>query len=528
MNVQRNNIQRSLSLTPGVSRRTMWGLCDRSKAFQRRALVNSALGLLALLLAFSPALGEPKTTPGAKQPRLAGAYVSREEHPRVFTTRAGLHELANRINTPGNYSARRYDQLAARIATDLATGKAWDAAYTGCNIETYLYAFSYEPQDAQHAAKIHSDLQLDPSTEAPAGAAIVASRLALYAALAEAGASLPPNAPDPKSAADLAKRILLAWADQGFRAANGKFMSSASQFCLGNGKIDAASMTQVGLQVARGVVYSAHAQDLLFYIGALDADQAQRLDAFHAAMYALVLDAHNYALAPGNAWSHDCEHYSNHIATHLTGLLATARLLDDKRKVEAVLRGRDSSYSVALPWVAYFDKAIYGNDDTPNACAPNTGPDGSTSKPAFQTAVVAPGEIDDRYRNSNPLQGIGYPMGALEWLYETAELMRIAGYDAYGYRGSHGQSIEMATRYYACFAKGAGFGKVVTKDNSGNCPDVDQYVGKIVNGVERNILIGAYRFPNDAAITELETEARTSAASGPFALDAVMFGKWRD
>jgi hypothetical protein len=33
--------------------------------------------------------------------------------------------------------------------------------------------------------------------------------------------------------------------------------------------------------------------------------------------------------------------------------------------------------------------------------------------PSFQTAVVAPGEIEDRYRTANAVQGFGYTLGIL-------------------------------------------------------------------------------------------------------------------
>jgi hypothetical protein len=38
---------------------------------------------------------------------------------------------------------------------------------------------------------------------------------------------------------------------------------------------------------------------------------------------------------------------------------------------------------------------------------------------------------DDRYRNENPAQGIGYPMFTLERLLDAAEIMRNAGLDFY-------------------------------------------------------------------------------------------------
>jgi hypothetical protein len=141
---------------------------------------------------------------------------------------------------------------------------------------------------------------------------------------------------------------------------------------------------------------------------------------------------------------------------------------------------------------------------------------------------VAAGEIADRGRNANPLQGIGYPMFTLERLFDAAEVLRAAGFDSYGYRGARRQSIEMALQYYACYAEGAGFYKVVTADNSRACPNAAQYYGKLVNGVDRLVLVGAYRFPQDASITALEAGARSPASSGAFATDAILFGKWRD
>jgi len=53
-------------------------------------------------------------------------------------------------------------------------------------------------------------------------------------------------------------------------------------------------------------------------------------------------------------------------------------------------------------------------------------------------------------------QGIGYPMFTLERLFDCAEVLRVAGFDSYGYRGLHKQSLEMAMQYYSCFAQGAG------------------------------------------------------------------------
>jgi hypothetical protein len=68
----------------------------------------------------------------------------------------------------------------------------------------------------------------------------------------------------------------------------------------------------------------------------------------------------------------------------------------------------------------------------------------------------------------------------------------------------------------------------VTAANAGGCPNAAQYYGKLVNGVEQRALIGAERFPNDVAITRVEAAAKVAASSGALALDAILFGKWRD
>jgi hypothetical protein len=146
---------------------------------------------------------------------------------------------------------------------------------------------------------------------------------------------------------------------------------------------------------------------------------------------------------------------------------------------------------------------------------------------AYSTKIVAAGEITDRTRNLNPLQSIGYSMGTLEWLFSAAEILRIAGFDSYGYRGAHQQSIEMAVQYYACYAKNVGFYKTITAQNAKSCPDYQQYIGKLVNSVERTVVVGAYRFPNNPAITELDLNAKQLASSGTFSPSSILFGKWQ-
>jgi hypothetical protein len=110
----------------------------------------------------------------------------------------------------------------------------------------------------------------------------------------------------------------------------------------------------------------------------------------------------------------------------------------------------------------------------------------------------------------------------------AAEILRIAGFEPYQMRGTHRQSIEMALDYYACYGKTPGFTQTVTRENARACPNYEQYYGKVVNGVDPNELFGAYRFPNDPVITAVEASARDKASSGAFALDAILFGRWRN
>ena len=91
--------------------------------------------------------------------------------------------------------------------------------------------------------------------------------------------------------------------------------------------------------------------------------------------------------------------------------------------------------------------------------------------------------------------------------------MRITGFDPHGYHGTHGQSIEMAVQYYACFAEGAGFEKTVPRENPGSCPNAAQYYGRLVNGVDRMLLIGAQRFSGNKTITGLEADAQKASAN---------------
>jgi hypothetical protein len=468
----------------------------------------------------------PLDPPYPSVPKLGGTYRSLT-HPGVFMTAAELQDIAARINRKGSYSELRFGLLARRIKQDLNSGIDWDVTYSGPLPVVYEYTFSYEPQD-QHDADTRAALTIRPGAKAPAGAAIVASRLALYATLVKAGAMPPAGSPGSDEATALAKRILLAWADRGFRDANGHFLELGSFTRDGHGRPDSG----LGLTVGRGIIYSVDAQDLLESLGALNADGVRRLNAFHGAIFELLRQSENVLYAGVGFPYSDCSRYTNLATNAMVGMLATARLLNDESKVNAVLFGGNHVTPVLAPWTHLFDHLIYGQSDGPDpGCVINHEPDSQSSLDNhhdYQTLRAAPGEIADRFRNAKAGQGIGYPMFTLERLFDAAELMQIAGFDPYGYRGAHGQSIEMAVQYYACFAKGAGFYKTVTRENSGSCPNAAQYYGRLVNGVDHMLLIGAERFSGNESITGLEADAQKAASDGAFSTDALLFGKWRD
>jgi len=470
-------------------------------------------------------------------PHLTGHYVSLDSHPRVFDTREELQDIARRTGNQGTYSSGRYAALADRVRRDISAKVDWQATYSGCDLEIYLRGFAYEQKpaygndrsDDQLRAAMHGKSGLAP----PHGAAIVAARAALYAALIKEGAAQPPGSPSASDAAAFAKRILLAWADHGFRDEKGAFRRTDESYCdlTPDGK---PHVTQFGtfngaLTHARGVIYSVHAQDLLQGIGGLSRDEQGRLDAFHRNMFETIRSIHNQEYEIDRRWKYSDEVYNNQFVGHLTALLSIARLLDDEPDFEAALNGGDGTRAIKLPWIELFDHVIYGENDTPLLnITPNTSVDPLKNHSAYSTAIVAAGEINDRYRHANPAQTIGYPMGSLQGLYMAAELMKIAGLNAYAYRGTHNQSLEMATDYYACLAKYAGFAKFITAENSRKCPDAQQYYGVIVNGVGENVLIGAYRFPNDDNLVALDASAKAELAISVFSLEPILFGKWRE
>jgi hypothetical protein len=194
----------------------------------------------------------PARTAPDVYPSLAGSYTSSTQHPRVFITPTEMNDMVTRIDSSGSFLAQSFARLSNKVKTDLAANVDWDAVYSGCDLDIYLHAFSYEPvtgyaDEIRTTSQLSSAMNVKAGMAPPTGAAIVASRLAIYAALVKAGAKTPTGGPSSGEAAALAKRILLAWANRGFRDQGGNILSRAEQFCYDQQHFNVVIQNGVGL-----------------------------------------------------------------------------------------------------------------------------------------------------------------------------------------------------------------------------------------------------------------------------------------
>jgi hypothetical protein len=110
-----------------------------------------------------------RTTPDV-YPSLAGSYTSSALHPRVFITQADMNDMVTRINSSGSFSAQSLGRLSNKVKADLAANVDWDAVYSGCDLDIYLHAFSYEPTTG-YADEIRTTSQLGSAMHVKEGMA---------------------------------------------------------------------------------------------------------------------------------------------------------------------------------------------------------------------------------------------------------------------------------------------------------------------------------------------------------------------
>src|SRR5580704_7211152 len=142
----------------------------------------------------------PARTAPDVYPSLAGSYTSSLQHPRVFITPTDMNDMVTRINSSGSFSAQSFARLSNKVKADLTANVDWDAVYSGCDLDIYLHTFSYEPvtgypDEVRTTSQLSSAMHVKEGLAPPTGSAIVASRLALYAALVKSGTKAPTAGP---------------------------------------------------------------------------------------------------------------------------------------------------------------------------------------------------------------------------------------------------------------------------------------------------------------------------------------------
>jgi hypothetical protein len=59
----------------------------------------------------------------------------------------------------------------------------------------------------------------------------------------------------------------------------------------------------------------------------------------------------------------------------------------------------------------------------------------------------------------------------------------------------------------------------VTEENARTCPDYQEYIGQIVNGLETADVMAAFHFPHDPSLNE---------GAGINLIDPIRFGGWNN
>lgn len=443
------------------------------------SLLFSSFGAATLACRASWADFAPPPSPG-----LSGSYRAPSgDHPFVFGSAGGLQRLAS---APSASASKALATLEQRVHSTLKNPSKIPAPATGCNLDGYLHGLTSEN----------------------GGAARMAAELASYAYMVGLGQKYG----DPslaKQAGFTARSILTGWAKVSLRDAVGRAMD-VSEFCDASGNSTDATRFAVGLQIARGMPFWVHAQDMLLALNLLDRNDRSSLDSFLTSIFGLIRNAANYRAKGSNL---DCNRYSNHVSVQLAGLIAIARLLGDRNGLEDAAFG--AHRGVLIPWTSQVTTTIYG----PRAKVLNCYPAGS---PDFaQLPTAQPGELVDRYR-ARDAQTLGYPMFSLTHLLMAGRIIADAGYDAFGPIGDRANPMKSALDYYAPF-----FTKNLSVDQARVTsatarPGVAQYANKIISGVDGvtiegkdglllPYLLGAFAFPNDVAIRSVIDKAASFA-----------------
>jgi hypothetical protein len=437
---------------------------------------------------------------GYSAPQLKGSYQPATANPHVFTTRQKLVEVL-RAEDPLTTAALR--RLVSLTRAHLRDGAKFTLPYDGCAVAEYLHRLTYH------------------------GATEIASDLALYAYLT----NLHMGFGDLKLAEEakgMARTILVAWAQKGFRQ-NGVFMSDFHSYCDPAGSKDPAVWMELPLQFGRGMSHWVQAQDLLIGMNALSKGDLATLDTFLDNMFELIRTASNYR---AEHMKPDCSRFSNQVTAQIDAMLAIARLKNDAENFMGAAFGHKDL--VLIPWTLQLQQNIYGNNERPIGCY---NPAKTDPKLYAEQPTAQPGEVLDRYRAKDD-QPFGYSLGSLMGLVSAATILEQSGYSAYSYAGDHGETLDMSLDYYSYyFIHFASRQRVVVPDTPDSYPGYRQYVGHSVtedNGASVEgkdvlllpYLVGASIFPRDEKILAVLRAA--AAAARPeqplYAADSMLIG----
>lgn len=418
-------------------------------------------------------------------PRLPGTYVPPPgTHPFVFATPAQLKVFLDRR---GGTFERARAVLEQRARAALEDPSRYTTPYSGCILNRYLYALTYEY----------------------GGAARVAADLATYAYLESLGSGYG----DPSLATrarNTAKQILLRWSTEGFRE-GAILRSKLNQYCDDQGKNTQAVEFEIGLQIGRGMPHWIHSEDLLTGLRAFNSEEIRTLKSFTTDIARLIrYSANKRATLARPA----CNVFINYVSVSLNALLAISRYRNDSEAlVETAFGGKKQ---IVIPWTTQVENNIYGPGTKVQRCY-----EGASKSKYFQTAQIEVGEIVDRYR-AGEHQSLGYPLYSLRHLIMGAEIITQSGFQVYSSADNHGNPIQSALRYY-----GGYFAKLLSAETTRipggmQYPNSAQYAGKIISTSKGKtiegaddllvpFLLGYSVFPEDKILQDVITRAKSFA-----------------
>jgi hypothetical protein len=441
------------------------------------------LAVSGVLLIGPPLLPIEVYAATSSAPPLEGNYkaTNGQHHPYVFATQAQFSKLVEDKSIVARKALERLEDVAA---SDVKNAKIYETPYAGCDLDQYTSKFSY----GDHSA-------VD-----------VATTLASYAYLASLKQGYG-KSDLAIQAENTAKIIMLNWATSGFRNSNG-FLSSPEDFCSSTPAAERIAPSLVALTIGRALPYWAEAEDLMLALSAFSDHDIAVINAFLDQYQELLVKASNYKAVHETL---DCQKFTNQVSASITGLLAIARLRDDRSLFQAAAFG--ANHILKIPWTLQVQENIYGYDDKQRACGTQ-----KQSAHYYDIGTTAPGEIVDRYR-AGRFQTFGYSLGSLTDLLLSGKLISEAGYNSLTYMGSKGQTLLLPLHYYAFYLVHFMSDQEAVIPAGVDYPSARQYAGHPISraggvsidgrdNILNPYLVGHILYPQDADVNAVLDRAR--------------------